>query len=33
MRSRQLMAPFGFDGGVGAFIDGGVWHGAGEFLP
>lgn len=29
----QLMAPFGLDGGVGAFIDGGVWHGVGEFMP
>ncbi|HEY1587161.1 MAG TPA: hypothetical protein VGH63_15805, partial [Polyangia bacterium] len=29
----QVMAPFAFDGGVGAFIDGGVWHGVGEFLP
>jgi len=29
----QVMAPFGFDGGVGDFIDGGVWHGVGEFLP
>lgn len=29
----QLMAPFALDGGVGAFIDGGVWHGVGEFLP
>jgi hypothetical protein len=29
----DVMAPFGFDGGVGDFIDGGVWHGVGEFLP
>jgi hypothetical protein len=29
----DVMAPFGFDGGVGGFIDGGVWHGAGEFMP
>lgn len=29
----DVMAPFGFDGGVGAFIDGGVWHGVGEFMP
>jgi hypothetical protein len=29
----DVMAPFDFDGGVGGFIDGGVWHGAGEFLP
>ena len=29
----EVMAPFGFDGGVGGFIDGGVWHGVGEFLP
>ena len=29
----QVMAPFAFDGGVGPFIDGGVWHGVGEFMP
>jgi hypothetical protein len=29
----QVMARFGFDGGVGPYIDGGVWHGVGEFLP
>jgi hypothetical protein len=29
----SVMAPFAFDGGVGAFIDGGIWHGVGEFLP
>jgi hypothetical protein len=29
----RLMAPFGFDGGLGPAIDGGVWHGIGEFLP
>jgi hypothetical protein len=29
----DVMAPFAFDGGVGPFIDGGVWHGAGEFMP
>jgi hypothetical protein len=29
----KLMAPFGFDGGLGPAIDGGVWHGIGEFLP
>ncbi len=29
----DVMAPFDFDGGVGGFIDGGVWHGAGEFIP
>jgi hypothetical protein len=29
----KLMAPFGFDGGLGPGIDGGVWHGIGEFLP
>jgi hypothetical protein len=29
----KLMAPFGFDGGLGPAIDGGVWHGLGEFLP
>jgi len=29
----QVMAPFAFDGGVRPFIDGGVWHGVGEFLP
>ncbi len=29
----DVMAPFGFDGGVGDFIDGGVWHGVGEFMP
>jgi hypothetical protein len=28
-----VMAPFSLDGGVGALIDGGVWHGVGEFLP
>jgi hypothetical protein len=29
----DVMAPFAFDGGVGGFIDGGVWHGVGEFMP
>ena len=29
----QVMAPFSFDGGVGDWIDGGVWHGVGEFMP
>ena len=29
----KVMAPFGFDGGAGDFIDGGIWHGVGEFLP
>lgn len=29
----DVMAPFGLDGGAGPFIDGGVWHGVGEFLP
>jgi hypothetical protein len=29
----QVMAPFTTDGGAGGYIDGGVWHGAGEFLP
>lgn len=29
----KLMAPFGFDGGLGPAIDAGVWHGIGEFLP
>ncbi|HEX9103336.1 MAG TPA: hypothetical protein VF997_14085 [Polyangia bacterium] len=29
----DVMTPFAFDGGVGAFIDGGVWHGVGEFMP
>jgi hypothetical protein len=28
-----VMAPFGLDGGVGDWIDGGVWHGVGEFIP
>ncbi len=31
--NSQVMAPFGLDGGVGSFVDGGVWHGVGEFLP
>ena len=29
----KLMARFGWDGGLGAAIDAGVWHGVGEFLP
>lgn len=29
----EVMAPFALDGGAGGFIDGGVWHGVGEFLP
>jgi hypothetical protein len=29
----DVMAPFTFDGGSGNWIDGGVWHGVGEFLP
>jgi hypothetical protein len=29
----DVMAPFAFDGGSGDWIDGGIWHGAGEFLP
>ncbi|MGZ3428375.1 MAG: hypothetical protein ACXVCV_17105, partial [Polyangia bacterium] len=29
----DVMAPFSFDGGVGDWIDGGVWHGVGEFMP
>lgn len=29
----DVMAPFWADGGSGAWIDGGIWHGAGEFLP
>jgi hypothetical protein len=29
----QVMAPFGFDGGLGPAIDAGIWHGIGEFLP
>jgi hypothetical protein len=29
----KLMAPFGFDGGIGRAFDAGVWHGIGEFLP
>jgi hypothetical protein len=29
----DVMAPFAFDGGVGNWIDGGVWHGVGEFMP
>jgi hypothetical protein len=29
----ELMAPFDFDGGMGALIDAGRWHGLGEFLP
>jgi hypothetical protein len=28
-----VMAPWSPDGGAGAFIDGGIWHGVGEFLP
>lgn len=29
----KLMAPFGFDGGLGGGYDAGVWHGVGEFFP
>jgi hypothetical protein len=29
----DVMAPFGLDGGSGPWIDGGVWHGVGEFAP
>ena len=29
----DVMAPFGLDGGAGPSIDGGVWHGVGEFVP
>lgn len=29
----KLMATMAADGGFGAFIDGGVWHGVGEFMP
>jgi hypothetical protein len=29
----DVMAPFSFDGGVGDWIDGGIWHGVGEFMP
>jgi hypothetical protein len=29
----EVMAPFGLDGGVGNWIDGGIWHGVGEFVP
>ncbi len=29
----KLMATMARDGGFGAFIDGGVWHGVGEFMP
>jgi hypothetical protein len=29
----DVMAPFALDGGVGPWIDGGVWHGVGEFMP
>jgi hypothetical protein len=29
----DVMAPFGLDGGAGPWIDGGVWHGVGEFVP
>ncbi|MDB4968011.1 MAG: hypothetical protein JWN44_3700 [Myxococcales bacterium] len=28
-----VMTPFGLDGGTGPVIDGGIWHGVGEFLP
>jgi len=33
MLDGEVMAPFGRDGSVGPFIDGGIWHGVGEFLP
>jgi len=29
----DVMAPFALDGGSGPWIDGGVWHGVGEFMP
>ena len=29
----DVMAPFALDGGAGGWIDGGVWHGVGEFMP
>lgn len=29
----DVMAPFALDGGSGPYIDGGTWHGVGEFLP
>jgi hypothetical protein len=29
----DVMAPFALDGGSGGYIDGGVWHGVGEFMP
>jgi hypothetical protein len=29
----QVMAPFTTDGGAGGYIDGGIWHGVGEFMP
>ncbi len=29
----DVMAPFALDGGSGPWIDGGVWHGVGEFSP
>ena len=29
----EAMAPFGLDGGIGPYIDGGIWHGVGSFLP
>ena len=29
----DVMAPFALDGGAGPWIDGGVWHGVGEFMP
>ena len=31
--NSNVMTPFGLDGGVGPMIDGGIWHGVGEFLP
>jgi hypothetical protein len=33
MLDGQVMAPFALDGGVGGYIDGGIWHGVGEFVP
>lgn len=33
MLDGTVMAPLALDGGVGDWIDGGVWHGVGEFMP